>query len=220
VEVTEMFVHSHAGQDKVELVCNVHAHPAPNVIWEKEGQLVSNMDRIKYNNIGSRHTLIIGQVEQEDFGKYFCKATNNLGSQQKVIELSELASTAEFKSQPEGRSETEFLLEWSSLSYTNIKEFKLEVAELGSNSWRSYHVSPVREGAYHWAGKQFLSPLSPATQYRARVTALNTKGWSKSAREWNFATLGARPHSDYSTGGAPTSGLSLLLLPLLLLSRV
>ena len=29
-----------------------------------------------------------GQVEQEDFGKYFCKATNNLGSQQKVIELS------------------------------------------------------------------------------------------------------------------------------------
>ena len=86
---------------------------------------------------------------------------------------------------------------------------------------RSYHVSPVREGAYHWAGKQFLSPLSPATQYRARVTALNTKGWSKSAREWNFATLGARPHSDYSTGGAPTSGLSLLLLPLLLLlSRV
>ena len=88
VEVTEMFVHSHAGQDKGELVCNVHAHPAPTVIWEKEGQQITNMDRINYNNIGSRHTLIIGQVEQEDFGKYFCKASNNLGSRQKVIELS------------------------------------------------------------------------------------------------------------------------------------
>ena len=88
VEVTEMFVHSQAGQDKVELVCNVHAHPAPTVIWEKGGQQITNMDRINYNNIGSRHTLIIGQVEEEDFGKYFCKASNNLGSKQKVIELS------------------------------------------------------------------------------------------------------------------------------------
>ena len=48
----------------------------------------------------------------------------------------ELASTAEFKSQPEGKSESEFLLEWSVLSYTPVKEFNLEVAELGYNSWR------------------------------------------------------------------------------------
>lgn len=223
VEVTEMFVHSHAGQDKVELVCTVHAHPAPSVIWEKEGQLISNLDRMKYNNIGSRHTLIIGQVEPEDFGKYFCKATNNLGSQQKVIELSELASTAEFKSQPEGRSETEFLLEWSTLSYTPVKEFKLEVAELGYNSWRSYLVRPSREGGYHWAGKQFLSDLKPATQYRARVTAQNTAGWSQSARQWNFASLGAQPHSDFSASaaGSVRCRLSLLSLlsPLVLLLR-
>ena len=93
VEVTEMFVHSHVspqqfGQAKVELVCNVHAHPQPSVVWEKDGQQIRNMDRIKYNNIGSRHTLIIDQVEQEDIGKYFCKATNNLGRGEKVIELS------------------------------------------------------------------------------------------------------------------------------------
>ena len=48
----------------------------------------------------------------------------------------ELASTAEFKSQPEGKSESEFLLEWSVLSYTPVTEFNLEVAELGYNSWK------------------------------------------------------------------------------------
>ena len=50
--------------------------------------------------------------------------------------IAELASTPEFKSQPEGKSESEFLLEWSVLSYTPVKEFKLEVAERGYNSWR------------------------------------------------------------------------------------
>jgi len=224
VEVTEMFVHSHVspqqfGQSKVELVCNVHAHPQPSVLWEKDGQQITNVDRIKYNNIGSRHTLIIDQVEQEDFGKYFCKATNNLGSQQKVIELSELAPAAKFKSQPEGRSETEFLLEWSILSYTPVKEFKLEVSELGYNSWRSYRVSPSKEGAYHWAGKQFLSDLSPATQYKARVTAENSAGWSQAGRDWYFASLGAQPHSDTVTASAPPQRLTVLslLAPLLVL---
>ena len=50
--------------------------------------------------------------------------------------IAELARAAKFRSQPEGRSETEFLLEWSILSYTTVKQFKLEVAELGYNSWR------------------------------------------------------------------------------------
>ena len=38
---------------------------------------------------------------------------------------------------------------------------------------RSYTVAAHQDGAYHWAGKHFLSDLSGATQYRARVTAEN-----------------------------------------------
>ena len=49
----------------------------------------------------------------------------------------------------------------------------------------------IKEGAYHWTGKMFLSKLSAATQYRARVRALNDLGWSKPAHQWNFATMGA-----------------------------
>ena len=32
-----------------------------------------------------------------------------------------------------------------------------------------------KDGAYHWAGKQFLSDLSGATQYQARVSAENAE---------------------------------------------
>ena len=70
---------------------------------------------------------------------------------------------------------------------------------------------PSREGGYHWAGKQFISSLSPATQYRARVTAENSAGWSPHITHWNFATLGARPVSDPVTGAA-----SLLITPTIL----
>ena len=88
---------------------------------------------------------------------------------------------------------------------------------------RSYRVLPSREGGYHWAGKQFISSLSPATQYRARVTAENSAGWSPHITHWNFATLGARPVSDPVTGAAshliPASLLS-LLLPLAILLHV
>ena len=80
-------------------------------------------------------------------------------------------------------------------------------------------MSPSREGGYHWAGKQFISSLAPATQYRARVTAENTAGWSPHITHWNFATLGASPVSDTVTAAAPsTSSASLALLgPLLLI---
>ena len=89
IEVTEMFVHSQAGEDKVELVCSVHAHPRPTVVWVKEGETeLSSGGRVKYDNIGSRHTLTISRVRTEDFGEYYCRASNSLGSQQAVIELS------------------------------------------------------------------------------------------------------------------------------------
>ena len=74
IEVTEMFVHSQVGEDKVELVCAVHAHPRPSVIWLKRGETeLSNSGRLKLDNIGSRHTLTISRVNTEDFGDYECR---------------------------------------------------------------------------------------------------------------------------------------------------
>ena len=74
---------------QVELVCNVHAHPAPTVTWEKGGVAVGGAGgRVKAVNNGHRHTLVIQQVQAEDFGQYSCRGANTLGSQTKVIELS------------------------------------------------------------------------------------------------------------------------------------
>jgi len=223
IEVTEMFVHSQAGEDKVELVCSVHAHPRPTVVWVKEGETeLSSGGRVKYDNIGSRHTLTISRVRTEDFGEYYCRASNSLGSQQAVIELSGLASSPEFTSEQAGRAETEFLLQWRTKSFTPVTQFRLEVAERGSSTWRSYTVAAHQDGAYHWAGKHFLSDLSGATQYRARVTAENDEGWSKPGTAWSFATLGAVPSPASVTGagaGVVSSLVTIILVSTLAILR-
>lgn len=71
-----MFVHSQVGEDSVELVCSVHAHPHPTVVWARRGQgEITNSGRVKLENIGSRHTLTIAQVRAEDFGDYECRVS-------------------------------------------------------------------------------------------------------------------------------------------------
>jgi len=220
IEITEMFIHSQTGQDKVELICNVHAHPAPTVIWEKDGNLVVDNKRVRPISKGSKHTLIITYVKSEDFGKYSCKASNSLGSQQKVIELTGHASPAQFRSSASGSSENSFLIEWSSSSFTPITKFKLEVKEKNSNNWKSYTVDAHQDEAAnnHWAGKQYLSALQGATQYIARVSAENDEGWSQPSQEWNFATLGAVPSPASVRGSAASiSSTAMILMSCLVL---
>ena len=74
-----MFVHSQVGEDKVELVCAVHAHPRPAVVWLKQGETeLTNSGRLKLDNIGSRHTLTISRVSSEDFGDYECRVSGKI----------------------------------------------------------------------------------------------------------------------------------------------
>ena len=71
-----MFVHSQVGEDQVELVCSVHAHPRPSVTWVRRGQgEITNSGRVRLENIGSRHTLTLAQVRAEDFGEYECRVS-------------------------------------------------------------------------------------------------------------------------------------------------
>jgi len=202
IEVTEVFVQTRTG-DKAEIVCQVHASPPPKVEWELEGKRVPTNERVKISNYGSRHTLSISQVQREDFGRYVCKASNSLDSTHKVVELSGHASPADFKSAATGHSETSFLLEWTSKSFTPIDEFLLEVSEGSSSNWEKYQVVPTKDGAFHYHGKQFLTDLQPATQYKARISSKNGEGWGAPSRiAWNFATKGAVPSPASVTASA------------------
>jgi hypothetical protein len=213
MEVNEVFVHTKTG-DKAEIVCRVHAVPMPTIVWSFNGNVLSSSERVKIANLGSRHTLTVSGVQKVDFGKYACQASNLLGSDQRVIEMTGHATHADFKSAASGHSENSFLLEWTSMSYTEIEEFLLETSLSPSGSWSSHTVVPTSEGAYHYAGKQFLTDLQPATPYRARVSAKNAEGWGKPGPEWNFATKGAVPSPASVTASATSSSSSIIFLVL------
>ena len=53
-----------------------------------------------------------------------------------MIHVAGLASSPEFTSEQAGRAETEFLLQWRTKSFTPVTQFRLEVAERGSSTWR------------------------------------------------------------------------------------
>jgi len=212
VEVSEVFVQTKSGEE-AEIVCQVQAVPKPTITWTKDGQTVTASSRVKMDHFHHRHVLTIMGVQPADFGKYSCQAANKLGSQQKDAVLTGHASPAAFQSSPSGHSEDTFKLEWSSKSLTPVEEFLLEVSISPSGSWSTYSIVPTEENVDSFAGKQFLTELQPATQYRARVTAKNGEGWGQPGPVWNFATKGAVPSpSSMTASSSLISSSSVFLL--------
>ncbi|KAH8369344.1 hypothetical protein KR009_008812, partial [Drosophila setifemur] len=68
----------------VELECSVQGYPAPTVVWHRNGvQIQSSRQHEVANTASSSETttsiLRIASVSVDDFGDYYCNATNKLG---------------------------------------------------------------------------------------------------------------------------------------------
>ncbi|KAH8236603.1 hypothetical protein KR026_006494, partial [Drosophila bipectinata] len=77
-KVAQMLSHS------VELECSVQGYPAPIVVWHRNGvQIQSSRQHEVANTASTSETttsvLRIASVSEEDFGDYYCNATNKLG---------------------------------------------------------------------------------------------------------------------------------------------
>ena len=60
----------------------------PKVEWRRGTHTITGSSRVEVRVAGRRHSLVISQVEEEDFGEYSCRASNRLGEQEGRIELS------------------------------------------------------------------------------------------------------------------------------------
>ena len=88
IEISEVFVNTVQEQELVELVCTVQGRPTPEVEWRRGTHTITGEGRVELRVAGRRHSLVISQVEEEDFGEYSCRASNRLGEQEGRIELS------------------------------------------------------------------------------------------------------------------------------------
>lgn len=69
VETERTSVHTGIGME-AQLVCLVHAEPAPHVTWYKDTTQLGTTEKHATQTRGNRHTLIIRNVSAADFGNY------------------------------------------------------------------------------------------------------------------------------------------------------
>ena len=75
---------------ETEITCVVTGEPQPRVMWYKDGQIlnITSHSRTEYQRAGSKHILIIHNTQGSDFGTYMCYATNSIGGEQEMVEVS------------------------------------------------------------------------------------------------------------------------------------
>ena len=68
IEQEETFIHSRDG-DEVEITCTIHASPAAEVEWYKNGQLLDNRKWV-ISSRGNRHTLELHKIGERRLRSY------------------------------------------------------------------------------------------------------------------------------------------------------
>lgn len=78
----------------ITLTCNAFGIPEPELMWEKDGQLLNNssITHVSSQVYSSVLTLTIGSVVSEDGGEYACVATNRGGTDRDSRQLQVLGT--------------------------------------------------------------------------------------------------------------------------------
>ncbi|KAJ9599429.1 hypothetical protein L9F63_010098 [Diploptera punctata] len=197
IEAERSWIHAAPGV-RTEIVCNVIADPEAKVTWLKKDVPVITSTRVVHLISGNRHILLFRSVHPLDLGFFKCRAVNDLGDNEQVIELSGVPNAAVFKNDSRTPIETNYTLIWEVDSYSVIIDYLLMFRRYDpitkpSPKWAKLIIpadssapGPIQSKSYTLTG------LTIATTYEAVVQSRNKFGWSKpSPAVLRFGTAGA-----------------------------
>ncbi|KAG6463455.1 igLON family member 5 [Manduca sexta] len=204
ITVERSWVHTGEGF-RAELLCTVLADPPAEVSWYQNSFPLSASERVTMSARGNNHTLLIANVQPEDFGNYSCVADNSLGRARQHVEVSGRPGPARFTSPPLARSNTVYTLAFAVDSYPPLDELRLLYRQLAMNEtfqqpgrWHDVVLPPPESrGALTHRVAHELRGLQPAAVYEAIVQAKNRYGWNEVSDIFQFHTLGG-PHSAHA----------------------
>jgi len=238
VVAEETIVHAGVGHQAI-LVCQVHASPEAEVTWYRGTLLMESDNRMYREVVGSRHSLTIHQVREEEFTGYHCKASNSLGQHSAKITISGKPRAPSIEHRVEVLGEGSYRVSWNTESFAPIEQYRLlyRKAPADGNSGHSYAwTSVVIPGPQHTRQRDSanrasftLDSLEVEAEYQLQLQARNSFGWGKVSHQFNFQTNTVqstpveevrKEFSLYQLSSAPalTKPLLLLLLPQLLLA--
>ncbi|KAL5274436.1 LSAMP family protein [Megaselia abdita] len=129
ISVERPVVFSGEGHEAM-LVCIIHGETQPEVIWFKDTMQLDTTERHITDHRGSRHTLIIRKVHQQDFGNYSCVAENQLGKARKTLQLSGKPNLAVFNSPTVSQYKDRYNISWTVETHSPIENYKLAFRRL------------------------------------------------------------------------------------------
>jgi len=189
VEQEQTFIHTGAG-DQTEVVCVVHASPHAKVTWLHDGQPIDQGNSL-INKRGNKHTLMLVDINEESFGKYTCKATNDLGEDQRTTEISGNAHEAIIKSEAKSDHASQYKLEWNAKSKSPITEFKVQYKKKNGATWTDMVVAASSLEDDYYQGHYEFKNLQSAAIYEVRIASSNQFGYNDFGKIFSFATKGA-----------------------------
>ncbi|XP_013143265.1 PREDICTED: igLON family member 5-like isoform X3 [Papilio polytes] len=198
ITVERSWVHTGEGF-RAELLCTVLADPPAEVSWYQNSFPLSASERVTMSARGNNHTLLIANVQPEDFGNYSCVADNSLGRARQHVEVSGRPGPARFTSPPVARRAA-YTLAFTVDSYPPLDELRLLYRQLAFNEsyqqpgrWHDVVLAPPPPppaGALAHRVAHELRGLQPAAVYEAIVQAKNRYGWNEVSDIFQFHTLG------------------------------
>ncbi|KAG8192925.1 hypothetical protein JTE90_025633 [Oedothorax gibbosus] len=216
IQVPHSWIHAGEGS-KVNISCIIRGDPNPSVLWKKaDGQVIHNSDHYHLKSNGHLHTLDIKHLQEEDFGRYECVASNSLSSTHENVHIIGTPQVPIFTSKPHGSQGTKYTISWTTDSHTPVNEYSLMYRMKSSTGdWESKTIpaSENKDGNMHSQMFQLMD-LDPATSYEAVVTARNKFGWSKQSEALVFTTK-KEEHTDSPTSEEPPTTEIELETPLL-----
>nr|XP_014287264.2 uncharacterized protein LOC106687741 [Halyomorpha halys] len=178
---------------------------------------LENTEKIRMENRGSRHSLIIRDVEEKDFTNYSCEADNSQGKTKEHVILSGLPLPVVFKSPSTSQTRDSFNISWSVNSFSPIEMYRLYYRKfvpggeldpspptrkapkkynqwstsLAHKEWTEVIVpGDGKEKPQIHEGHFLIRKLEPKTEYEARAQAKNRFGWSSITDAFKFKTKG------------------------------
>ncbi|XP_046976126.1 igLON family member 5-like [Vanessa cardui] len=209
ITVERSWVHTGEGY-RAELLCTVLADPPAEVLWYQNSFPLSASERVTMSVRGNNHTLLIANVQPEDFGNFTCVADNSLGRARQHVEVSGRPGAARFTSPPLARSRTSYTLSFSVDSYPPLDELRLLYRQLAINEsfqqpgrWHDVVIpAPEPAGSLTHRVTHELRGLEPGAVYEAIVQAKNRYGWNEVSDIFQFHTLGGS-HSVHADELSP-----------------
>jgi len=236
VSAEDTVVYTGVGHQAI-LVCNIHSSPDAEVVWYRGTLLLEPDNRMYREVVGTRHSLVLHHVREEEFTTYRCQATNSLGSDSATVTISGKPIAPIIERRIEEMGSGSYKVSWVTDSYASIEQYRLlyrkspnESNPTHSYAWTSVVIPGPQhtvQDAYENKATFILNDLEEEVEYQVQVQAKNAFGWGKVSEQFNFETRTAalmpveslrKEYSIYNINSAPSFGSSCFLVVVLTLA--